>query len=185
MLNPVNPIVNRVTDAKHRAARAAVLASFSSFDCLVFEKQIDQPRINEHRKDLYGDVEMIGISDEQAFSYVEKGHARILPEKFTGGAIFKDQNGIDGFEQSFYCQIEPIFPDLQRREQLIQIPTWEIKSNDVLAVIITAERIVYLEVIAPEGNAFIQDFGTKYRLSKSDRFNNLEPFFNYDYEIKD
>lgn len=184
MLSPVNPIVSRVTEAKHRAARAAVLSSFSSFDCIVFEKQIDQPSLNENRNELYGDVEMIGSSDEQAFSYIEKGYARFLPEKFTGGAISKDMVGIDGFEQSFYGQIEKINPDLERRQQLIQIPHWQIKSNDVLAVVITAERIIYLEVIVPEGQSFIEDFGAKYRFNKRDDFNFIEPFNNYQYQVK-
>lgn len=185
MLRPVNPIVNRVTEGKRRAARALVLSSPSALHCMVFQKQIDQPNDDQQRHEMYGDVEILGSSDEQAFSYVEKGFAKYLPEKFTGGAISKDWASIDGFEQSFYGQIEPIFPDLERRQELIELPQWEIKSNDVLAVIITAEKIIYLEVVSPEGQSFVEDFGTKYRLNKRDDFNFIKPFTEYPYEIED
>lgn len=184
MLSPVNPIVNRVTEGKRRAARAIVLTSPSALDCMIFEKQIDQPNTDDQRNEIYGDVEILGSSDEQAFSYVEKGFAKYLPEKFTGGAITKDWSSIDGFEQSFYGQIEPIIPDLERRQQLIQMPTWQIKSNDVLAVIITADKIIYLEVVAQDGQSLTDDFGTKFRLNKRDDFNFIEPFTEYPYEIK-
>ncbi|WP_151765782.1 hypothetical protein [Acinetobacter colistiniresistens] len=184
MLRPVNPIVSRVTEAKRRAARSSVLTSPSTLDCMIFEKQIDQPNTDEQRNEIYGDVEMLGSSDEQAFSYVEKGFAKLLLEKFNGGTIFKDSAGIDGFEQSFYGQIEPVIPDLERRQQLIQVPDWQIKNNDVLAVIITAERIIYLEVVSPDGQAFVDDFGTKYRLNKRDDFNFIEPFTEYPYDIQ-
>lgn len=185
MLNQVNPIVNRVTEGKRRAARATVLTSPSTLDCMVFEKQIDQPNNDDQRKEMYGDVEMLGSSDEQAFSYVEKGFAKLLLEKFTGGTITKEWSSIDGFEQAFYGQIEPIIPELDRRQQLIQVPDWYFKGNEVLAVIITPEKIIYLEVIAPEGQAFVEDFGSKYRLNKRDDFNFVEPFISYPYEIKD
>lgn len=183
MLNPVNPIVSRVTDGKRRAARSIVLTSLSAMDCMVFAKTIDKPNNTQERNEMYGDVEMLGSSDEQAFSYVEKGFAKFLPVKFTGGSIFKDWSNIDGFEQSYYGQIEPITPDLSRREQLLQIPDWKISSNDILAVIFSPEIIVYLEVVGIEGQSMVDDFGTKYRLNKRDDFAFLDPFIDYPYQI--
>lgn len=184
MLSPINPIVNRVTEGKRRAARAKVLTDLATLECMVFQKIIDQPNDTDQRSDLYGDVEMLGSSDEQAFSYEEKGYAKLLLVKFVGGAIFKDESNIDGFEQSFYAQIEPIVPDLARREQLIQVPNWSMQSNDVLAVIFSAETIVYFEVVGIEGQALADDYGTKYRLNKRDDFNFIEPFTDYPYQIK-
>lgn len=185
MLNPVNPIVNRVTEAKRRAARAIVLSSLSALDCVVFKKVIDQPNDHDQRLEMYGDVEILGSSDEHAFSYEEKGFARILLENFTGGAIVKDWSSLDGFELSFYGQIEPIFPNLERRQQLIQVPTWNIENNDRLAVIFSPDVIKYLDVIAPEGQSLVEDFCPKYRLNKSDDFDFIKKFSEYSYEIKE
>ncbi|WP_417212061.1 hypothetical protein [Acinetobacter venetianus] len=184
MLNPINPIVNRVTESKRRAARATVLTSLSTLECVVFEKIIDQPNDTDQRNEFYGDVEVLGSSDEQAFSYEEKGHAKLLLDKFAGGAIFKDWSNIDGFEQSFFGQIEPIFLDLDRRQQLLQVPEWKISTNDVLALIFSPELIVYLEVVGIEGQSIAEDFGSKFRLNKRDDFNFVEPFTDYPYEIK-
>lgn len=184
MLKPVNPIVNRVTEAKRRAARVKVLTDLSVIECVVFKKVIDQPNDTQERPDLYGDVEMLGSSDEQAFSYDEKGFAKLLISKFAGGAISKDWSTTDGFEQSFYGQIEPIILNLGRREELLQIPDWNIDSNDVLAAIISPELIIYFEVVGIEGQSLIDDFGTKYRLNKRDDFNFIEPFVDYQFDVK-
>lgn len=173
----MNPIVNQVANGRRVGARSIVLSSLSSLYCNVFEKVIDDVNDSEQRHDfIYGDeVEMLSKGDEHAFSYKEKGYAKLLFEHFNGGSIYASEEQIDGMEQSFFAQIEPIDADLTGREQLIQMPNWTIKTNDILAIRVTDNYMLYLEVVGIQGQALSADYGIKYRLNKRDDFNYIEP----------
>lgn len=173
----INPIVHQVAGGRRLGARSIVLQNLSSLYCNVFKKVLDDVNNDEQRHEfIYGDeVEMLSKSDEHAFSYQEKGYARLLLEHFNGGSIYADGEHIDAIEQSFFAQIEPIDPNLTGREQLIKMPDWKIESNDILAIYVKKGFMLYLEVVGIQGQALSHDYGVKYVLNKRDDFNHISP----------
>lgn len=173
MLKPINPIAKKITNGRHIGARHIVLTSLSSLDCIVFKKVIDnihsKNNINERDAFIYGDeVEKLSSSDEQAFSYEEKGFARLLFDRYAGGALHKGFEFADGEENTFYGQIEPYQLELGVRENVINLPHWRIESNDVLAVAIDGNVIAYYEVVGTQGQSIADEYGIKYKLNKRD-----------------
>lgn len=176
-MNTINPIVHQVAGGRRLGARSIVLQNLSSLYCNVFEKVLDDVNNQQQRHDyIFGDeVEMLSKGDEHAFSYKEKGYAKLLFDHFAGGKIYADEQHIDSMEESIYAQIEPINPDLTGREQLIQMPNWKIASNDIIAIYVKKDFMLYLEVVGIQGQALGHDYGVKYVLNKRDDFNHIEP----------
>lgn len=170
----INPIASRVAQGRHFGARQIVLSSLSSLDCAVFAKVIDGVAMaeqNDRDTFIYGDdIEKLSSGDEHAFSYQEKGVAKLLLDKFAGGAIHKDWANIDSSDNVFYGQIEPYTLDKDFRDNVLNRPNWQIASNDILAIVFDGAVVMYFEVVGIEGQSLVGNWGVKYRLNKRDDF---------------
>lgn len=168
----INPITERMNQGRHIAARQIVLSSLSSLDCVVFARVIDDvamPRQSDRDAFIYGDeVEKLSDGDEHAFDYQVKGVAKLLLERYTGGAIHKNWDNADGNENTFYGQIEAYELGKEFRENVLNLPNWKVASNDVLAITFRGDVVMYFEVVGIEGQSIGGNYGVKYRLNKRD-----------------
>lgn len=170
-----NPITKRVTHGRHIAARQIVLSNLSSLDGVVFAKVIDgAENINHRDQFIYGDeVEKLSNADEHAFSYEYKGVAKLLFDRYSGGTLHKHSEYADADENTLYAQIEPYTLEMEIRENILNTPDWQIKTNDVIALAFDGNVVGYLEIVGISGQSIADEYGIKYKLNKRDDLNYL------------
>lgn len=166
-----NPITKQVTKGRHIAARQIVLTNLSSLDGVVFKKTLDAIDDEQNLRDsfIYGDeIEKLSNGDEHAFSYQEKGVAKLLFDQYSGGSIHKHTEYADADDNTLYAQIEPYTIENDTRENIINLPDWRTEPNDVIALAFDGNVVGFLEVVGISGQSIADEYGLKYKLNKRD-----------------
>ncbi len=179
MLSPINPIANRVAEGRRFASRSIVLTNLSSISCFAFRRKVIPAVEGETRAEsIYPGGFVLSSSEEHATEYEDLGYAMLLLNKFSGGSMHNDGDDINFGEAVFYAQIEPVNKaDYGKRTEMLKnIPDWQPKKGDVLAMVISEDIIKWVEVTGVTGQTLNSQHGVEYVLNVRDKLMHLDPF---------
>lgn len=173
----MNPILHQVADGRRLASRLLIMDSLSAFEVTISRKVMINTPDNENRDEVsWGGIGTLNEVDEHAFEYVKLGHGRLMMDSFTGGNMLDNGSMVDGENATITAIIEPYDDELPEEERAINIPDFEPKEGDLIAMLIDPQLIVFLEVVSVLGGTLIGDFGKRYLLNKRDELTYREPF---------
>lgn len=174
----INPALHQVANGRRLAARQVVMNTLATIQCHVWRKRlISNGAAQPDEADLTWNAIAGSIQDEPNYAYDEIGFACMLLDHFVGGNILKNNSMVDTEDSSIMAQIEPYDQNLAtKREQIFNVPEWLPKEGDIFALLIDADIILWLEVVAITGQNMMSDFGKKYMLNKRDSLPEKEPF---------
>lgn len=174
----LNSAVNRVANGRHLAARRVVMNTLGSIPTQVWRKRIvySNPIDAEKPVDLLSfEANALSIQDEPNYEYDPLGFAFVLPDKFNGGVIHKNNSMNNPSDLTLIVQIAPYNAELDTlTEQINQIPDLEFQEGDLLALMIYEGFIVWFEIVHITGQTLMSDFGKKYVLNRRDELG-LDP----------
>lgn len=173
----MNPILHQVANGRRLASRSLIMGALSAFEVTISRKvMIDTPD-NENRDEVSWDgIGVLNEADEHAFEYVKLGHGRLMMDRFTGGNVIDNNSMVDGENATITAIIEPYDDELPEDERAINIPDFEAKEGDLVALLIDPTLIIFFEVVGVLGATMIGDFGKRYLLNKRDELTYREPF---------
>lgn len=187
MLEPIRTESNRVTDGRRVAARSVVITSLSAINCYVFSRKVIPVVDNEQRQEtIYPGAEVLGSQEEHATEYQDKGYAKLLFDRFSGGSMYSDMSDITIGESTFYGQVEPFNIDDKDslRNMIRNVPDWQPAKGDIFALVVGGEIIKWLECIGSAGQSFNSDHGAKFAFNVRDELAHLEPFISIEDTLK-
>lgn len=187
MLKPINSVANRVAEGRRFASRSVVITNLSSIECLVFRREVLPAVEGESREETIWEGGMLlSEHEEHATEYKEQGYAMMLLDKFTGGSIHSDGEGINSGEAMFYAQIEPFdYADYESKAQMLRnTPDWKPQKGDILAMVISEDVLKWVEVVGIPGQSLHAQHGERYALNIRDSLMHLEPFISQEERLK-
>lgn len=187
MLKPINSVANRVAEGRRFASRSVVITNLASIECLVFRREVLPAVEGESREETIWEGGMLlSEHEEHATEYKEQGYAMMLLDKFTGGSIHSDGEGINSGEAMFYAQIEPFdYADYESKAQMLRnTPDWKPKKGDILAMVISEDVLKWVEVVGIPGQSLHAQHGERYALNIRDSLMHLEPFISQEERLK-
>lgn len=168
----LNNAVNRVANGRHLAARRVVMNTLGSIPAQVWRKRIvySNPLDAEVPVDpLSFEANALSIQDEPNYEYDPLGFAFVLPDKFNGGVIHKNNSMNNPSELTIIAQIEAYDAGLSTlAEQIKNIPDTQFLEGDLLGLMIYEGFMVWFEIVGTTGQTLMADFGKKYVLNRRD-----------------
>lgn len=164
--------VNRVANGRHLAARRIVMNTLGTIPAQVWRKRIVYSNPTDETKPvdpLSFEANALSIQDEPNYEYDPLGFAYVLPDKFNGGVIHKNNSMNNPSDLVIIAQIEAYnaaLPTLS--EQIFQIPDTQFQEGDLLGLMIYEGFIVWFEIVGISGQTMMSDFGKKYVLNRRD-----------------
>lgn len=187
MLKPINSVANRVAEGRRFASRSVVITNLSSIECLVFRRSVVPAVEGESREDtIWEGGMMLSEQEEHATEYQEQGYAMLLLDKFSGGSIHSSGDDINSGEAMFYAQIEPFhYADYESKANMLRnTPDWKPEKGDILAMVVNADLIKWVEVVGVTGQSLHAQHGERYVLNIRDNLMHLEPFIHHEDLLK-
>lgn len=173
----MNPILHQLANGRRLASRSLIMGALSAFEVTISRKVVVDTPENENRDEVsWGGIGTLNEVDEHAFDYVKLGHGRLMMDRFTGGNMLDNNSMVDGENATMTAIIEPYDDELPEEERAINIPDFEPKEGDLVALLIDPKLIIFLEVVSVLGGTMIGDFGKRYLLNKRDELTYREPF---------
>lgn len=174
----VSPIAAQVANGRRLAARSIVMNSIAKIPCQVWRKRVIQnDPATPTGTGISWNTVALSDADEPEIEYDELGYANLLLDRFTGANVYESNSGIDGGDAVVMAQIEPFDNTLDKPiDQLRQIPAWTPQKGDLFALLITADLVIWMELMEISGQSLVSDFGKKYLLNKRDELTHMEPF---------
>lgn len=168
----LNSAVNRVANGRHLAARRVVMNTLGSIPTQVWRKRIvysNQADAHVPVDPLSFEANALSIQDEPNYEYDPLGFAYVLPDKFNGGMIHKNNSMNNPSDLTLIVQIAAYNADLDTlTEQINEIPDTQFQEGDLLALMIYDGFIVWFEIVGISGQTLMSDFGKKYVLNRRD-----------------
>lgn len=184
MLKPINNVANRVAEGRRFASRSVVITNLSSIECLVFRREV-LPAVESREETIWEGGMLLSEHEEHATEYKEQGYAMMLLDKFTGGSIHSDGEGINSGEAMFYAQIEPFdYADYESKAQMLRYARLETQKGDILAMVISEDVLKWVEVVGIPGQSLHAQHGERYALNIRDSLMHLEPFISQEERLK-
>lgn len=168
----LNSAVNRVANGRHLAARRVVMNTLGSIPAQVWRKRVVYSNpidANTPVDPLSFEANALSIQDEPNYEYDPLGFAYVLPDKFNGGVIHKNNSMNNPTDLAILAQIEAYDAELPTlSEQILNIPDMQFLEGDLLALMIYDGFIVWFEIVGTPGQTLMSDFGKKYILNRRD-----------------
>ncbi|WOE40062.1 hypothetical protein [Acinetobacter chinensis] len=168
----LNTATNRVAMGRRTAARRIVMNSLSSIPAQVWRKvpiYHNESDNTQAADPLSFEANTLSIQDEPSYQYDHCGYVYILVEKFSGGYIHKNYSMNNPNDAVIIAQIEAYDHELKSMsEKINNIPDFEFRTGDLLALMIHENFSIWFEITGNSGQTIMQDFGTKYFLSRRD-----------------
>lgn len=168
----LNSAVNRVANGRHLAARRVVMNTLGSIPSQVWRKRIvysNQADAHVPVDPLSFEANALSIQDEPNYEYDPLGFAYVLPDKFNGGVIHKNNSMNNPSDLTLIVQMAAYNADLDTlTEQINEIPDTQFREGDLLALMIYEGFIIWFEIVGISGQTLMSDFGKKYVLNRRD-----------------
>lgn len=168
----LNSAVNRVANGRHLAARRLVMNTLGTIPAQVWRKRIvysNQADTHSPADPLSFEANALSIQDEPNYEYDPLGFAYVLPDKFNGGVIHKNNSMNNPSDLTLLVQIAAYNNELETlSEKINEIPDLVFQEGDLLALMIYDGFIVWFEIVHITGQTLMSDFGYKYVLNRRD-----------------
>lgn len=173
----MNPILTQLANGRRIAARSLIMGSMTASDSIIYRKSlIASPDEVDRHTDSWGGIGATTDQDDHAYEYTRLGKAKVMQDKFTGGAMLDNRDMVNPDDSSLIMLIEPYDEELPEDERAITIPDWEPKEGDLVAVLLRAGIAWWLEVVGITGQTLMADNGKRYLLNARDEMTYMEPF---------
>jgi hypothetical protein len=173
----VNPIATQLANGRRLASRALIMRALAAFDVEVYRKSlIATPEEAVRHDDTWGGIGATTEQDDHAYEYTRIGPAKLMIDRFNGGAMLDNRDLVSGDDVVTTAVIEPYDEEAEVDDRAIVIPEWEPKEGDMVALIVDVKLIIYMEVVGVTGQTMMSDNGKRYLLNKRDDLTYMEPF---------